>query len=132
MTFAHAYAMEVAQASLALIVTLMVCWGLWDAWQDVRAQQVFGTRAHEILAYSHRQRQVWRLALALIVLYIGVWSVTHPPPPALGHFWDSDQLTVGRLLFMAATLSHGGASMADWLARRRIAQMFEDGKALAS
>lgn len=128
MTFEHAYAMEVAQTSLAAMVTLMVCWGLWDALLDVRAQQAFGTRAHEILACSHRQRQVWRLAMALIILYIGVWSVTHPPPPALGHFWDSEQLTTGRLLFMAATLSHGMASMADYLARRRIARIFEEGK----
>ncbi len=126
MTFDHAYALEVAQTLIACAVSVVVCWGLWDAWIDVNLQRLYGTKAHLLLACSHRQRQIWRLILAMIVLYIGAWSVVHPPPPESGHFWASEQMTVGRILFMLATISHGMASALDWNARRRLAQMFEE------
>lgn len=120
MALHNAYAIEVAILITGLVTLGYIGWMVRDTWQDyLNAVTERHPPAWQITGLGRVISELWRFLQTVLLVWIGAYMVTHPPPVVAGAFFSVDQFAQGRVLLLLLTLMKGAASFTDRWYRRR-------------
>lgn len=121
--FRHMYLLELVQTISALAVFILAAYIFYQMAEDHRAARTLYKdrripKAIVVTTWGNLTVEIWRIAMTILMVVLSTWASTAPPPPAPGHFWDSEQVTVGRVLFIVFIFLKGAGAIAEYRSRR--------------
>jgi hypothetical protein len=121
--FRHLYLLELVQTSFSFAVFLLAVYIFYQMAEDHRAakelyRQRLIPKAIVVTTWGNLTVEIWRIAMTLLMVVLSTWGATAPPPPNAGHFWDNEQYSVGRILFILFIILKGAGAIAEFRSRR--------------
>jgi hypothetical protein len=115
----NAYAIEVFVLSWNLATLFFQCWMIRDTTSDYYyAKAEHAPPAWILTAFGRIMAEVCRVVITLLLIWIGWWMVTHPPPNEIREFFNPTQFAAGRNILALLTVANTLASTIERYYRR--------------